>query len=107
MRKQERQIIIIEFEQFLQKNNHIFNKEVVFSKIFKTKRKFRADYYLPKEKIIIEINGGQWVNGRHNRGGRGYENDLTKMNLAQRNDVKYYQFTYEMIKKLEYIKIWK
>ena len=67
-----------------------------------TDRKFRADYLLLKDKIIIEINGGQYINGRHNRGGIGYENDLTKLNIAQKNGFKIYQFTYEMINRREY-----
>ena len=69
-----------------------------------TNRRFRADYYLPNLKTIIEVNGGQYINGRHNRGGVGYENDLTKLNLAQRHGFKIYQFTYEMIKRGELTK---
>ena len=79
-------------------------KEAVFKDIMPTKRRFRADYYLPNLKTIIEVNGGQYINGRHNRGGAGYENDLTKLNLAQRHGFKIYQFTYEMIKRGELTK---
>lgn len=76
--------------------------EVVFSSIMPVKRKFRADIYIPSEKIIVEINGGQWVNGRHNRGGVGYERDLEKMNTAQMYGFRYFQFTYEMLKRFDY-----
>lgn len=79
-------------------------KEAVFKDIMPTNRRFRADYYLPNLKTIIEVNGGQYINGRHNRGGVGYENDLTKLNLAQRHGFKIYQFTYEMIKRGELTK---
>lgn len=76
-------------------------QEVVFSSIMPTKRKFRADYLCLNLKLIIELNGGQWVNGRHNRCGKGYENDLTKINLAQRNGFQVWQYTYEMISRGE------
>jgi hypothetical protein len=51
---------------------------------------------------MVEINGGQWIRGRHNRGGEGYEEDLTKLNLAQSFGFKVYQFTYEMLERQEY-----
>ncbi len=33
---------------------------------------------------------------------KGYENDLTKLNIAQHNGFKVYQFTYEMLMRREY-----
>lgn len=98
MNKLQRQLIIKEFEQYIGD----FETEIVFNKIMPTKRRFRADYFLRGLKIIIEINGGQYINGRHNRGGKGYENDLTKLNLAQKNGFTIYQFTYEMLSRQEY-----
>lgn len=98
----EKKIVIQEFEKHLNKEYGDFKKEVVFSSIMDTKRKFRADYFLPEYNIIIEINGGQWNRGRHTRGGKGYENDLTKLNLAQLHGFRIYQFTYEMILRMEY-----
>ncbi len=64
-------------------------------------RRFRADYFLPNLKIFIELNGGQWIQGGHNRGGKSYEKDLTKINLAQRNGFQVWQYTYEMISRGE------
>lgn len=93
-----------EFERYLAEKYSIFKKEVVFNKFMKTKRSFRADYLLPFENIIIEINGGQWINGRHNRGGKGYQSDLTKLNIAAHNGYKVFQFTYEMLQSQEYKK---
>lgn len=93
-------LFLLEFEKYINLRYNV-KKEVVFNKIMDTKRRFRADYLL-NDNIIVEINGGQWVNGRHNRGGKGYGNDLTKSNIANFNDFKYFQFTYEMLKSLEY-----
>lgn len=44
-------------------------------------RKWRFDYAFPEHKVAIEINGGVWKSGRHNRG-QGYINDLEKLNNA-------------------------
>ena len=76
--------------------------EVGFKLFMDTKRRFRADIFMPDKGIIIEINGGQFVNGRHNRGGKGYETDLHKINLAQFHGYKVFQFTYEMLSRQEY-----
>jgi hypothetical protein len=43
-------------------------------------RKYRCDFYLPKYNTIIEIEGGIYVQGRHNRG-KGYSDDCKKYNL--------------------------
>jgi len=96
-------ILIYEFEGYLRQHYGGFQKEVVYSSIMPTTRKFRADYYLPNDKIIIEINGGVWKDGggRHNRG-KGYEEDLIKANLAQKFGFEYYQFTYRHLKELVY-----
>jgi len=106
-----RKALLQEFETFLYKNKIHFEKEVMYKKLFDTKRQFRADYVLNKISngvinelfITVEINGGQFINGRHTRGGKGYETDLQKINLAQRNDYKVFQYTYEMLKRREYL----
>lgn len=43
-------------------------------------RKYRCDFYLPDYNCIIEIEGGQWSNGRHQRG-YGFQADMEKYNL--------------------------
>ena len=93
--------LLFEFENYLKRFDEV-QKEKTFNKIMPTKRLFRCDYLLPNLKIIVEVNGGQWTNGRHNRGGKGYENDLMKLNIAQKNGYKVYQFTYEMLMRMEY-----
>jgi very-short-patch-repair endonuclease len=41
------------------------------------KRRFRVDFLEPKSKVCIEINGGNWVGGRHSRPA-GLENEYEK-----------------------------
>lgn len=94
-----RKILMAELKNVLMSVDGQSMAEVPFSHIMPTKRKFRADFYMPNRKIIIEVNGGQYLSGRHNRGGAGYENDLYKMNLAQYHGFKVYQFTYEQLEK--------
>jgi hypothetical protein len=101
MNNTQRKAVVQEFEDYLSSKDLLFDKEIVFSKIMDTKRRFRADYSIMLD-TIVEINGGQWTGGRHNRGGKGYENDLTKLNLAQKHGFKIYQFTYEMLLRQEY-----
>ena len=44
-------------------------------------RKWRFDYAIPQYKIAIEIDGGVWNYGRHNRAA-GYMADMEKFNAA-------------------------
>jgi hypothetical protein len=44
-------------------------------------RKWRADYCWPVRKVIVEIDGGLFVNGRHSRGA-GMLKDFEKLNAA-------------------------
>lgn len=77
-----RKALLQEFETFLYKNKIHFEKEVMYKKLFDTKRQFRADYVLNKINngginelfITVEINGGQFISGRHIRGGKGLSN---------------------------------
>ena len=102
--------LLKEMKSYLENSGFQVLEEIVFSKIMPTKRKYRADYCVLKEKVIIEINGGQFVNGRHNRAGKvkgskctQYENDLNKINLAQKNGWKVFQFTYQQLARREYL----
>lgn len=64
---------------------------------FHPDRKWRFDFAWPDKKLAVEINGGQWQQGRHTRAGKGYENDLEKMNAAQLAGYTVLQFTPDMI----------
>lgn len=110
MEKGTKDIIIHQFKADILKRFESYNTEVIFNKIMQTNRQFKADFFIPSCNCIIEINGGQWTKGRHTRAGKvkgkkctQYENDLTKMNLAIKNGFYYLQYTYEMIKRGEYI----
>jgi len=48
---------------------------------FHPTRKWRFDYAIPEHKIAIEVDGGIWINGRHNRAS-GYIKDMEKFNAA-------------------------
>lgn len=125
MNAKDRMFLLKSFEGYLGKKYGSIQKEVVFSRLMDTKRRFRADYVVGN--TIIEINGGQWgvpvtcdkcgrpveaqgngrkfrvmsMGGRHNRAG-SYENDLEKLNLAARNGFRVFQYTYEMLRDGKY-----
>lgn len=42
-------------------------------------RKWRLDYAWPEHKLAVEIEGGAFIQGRHNRGA-GFRNDMEKYN---------------------------
>lgn len=48
---------------------------------FHPTRKWRFDFADVDNKIAVELEGGIWINGRHNRG-KGYESDIEKYNEA-------------------------
>lgn len=90
-----------ELEQYLKERYGGFIKEKPIRELLPTKRMFRADYYIPVGNFTIEINGGSWAQGRHVRG-KGYENDLIKINLLQKHHIRCFQYTFEMLKERLY-----
>ncbi len=59
---------------------------------FHPSRKWRFDFAWPDMKIAIEAEGGQWTQGRHQRG-QGFADDCTKYNHAAALDWAVYRFT--------------
>ena len=58
---------------------------------FDSSRRFRADFCVgpsvlgdPFWNVLIEVDGGAWINGRHTRGS-GFEKDAEKASLAAIN----------------------
>lgn len=77
---------------------------------FHPTRRWRFDYADVENKIAIEIEGGIWVRGRHNRA-KGFRNDTIKYNQAtvlgwrvlrycsEEDIVKYFEKDYNKILK--------
>jgi hypothetical protein len=53
-------------------------------------RKFRADFLIDPD-LVVEVEGGAWVAGRHTRGA-GFEADCTKQALAVTYGYRYLRF---------------
>lgn len=49
--------------------------------VFHHARKWRFDFAWPRLRIAVEVEGGSWVAGRHNRGA-AFEQDAIKYNEA-------------------------
>lgn len=61
-------------------------------------RKFRFDCANPSQKIAIEIEGGIWVTGRHNRP-LGMEQDMEKYNMAVLEGWKVLRYPPDILRK--------
>ena len=48
---------------------------------FHGERKWRFDFAWPEKKVALEVEGGIWTGGGHNRG-PGYISDMEKYNIA-------------------------
>lgn len=60
------------------------------------KRLFRADIAWPDQMLLLEIDGGSFVTGGHNRGA-GFEGDCEKYSLASILGFTLIRVTYHMI----------
>lgn len=60
-------------------------------------RKFRFDLAWPEHGIAVEVHGGIWIYGRHQRP-YGFVKDLEKMNLAVLHDWKVLAVVPDMIR---------
>ncbi|MDM1771055.1 DUF559 domain-containing protein [Acinetobacter indicus] len=64
---------------------------------FHTSRKWRADFHISNTKLLIEVEGGIWSNGRHTRG-KGYLGDMEKYNTATMMGYQVLRFSTEQVK---------
>jgi len=67
-------------------------------------RKWRADFAIPSRMILIEIEGGVWVGGRHQTG-TGFSADCEKYSHAALLGYLVFRFTSAMVKSGEAIKM--
>jgi very-short-patch-repair endonuclease len=74
----------------------IYHIEVEREYRFHDTRHWRFDFAIPDKKIGIEIEGGSWTRGRHNRGG-GFEQDCVKYNTAVLLGWRVLRFTTGMV----------
>ena len=65
--------------------------------IFAKPRRFRADFAWPDQMLLVECEGGIWVNGRHNRPS-GFAMDAEKDNLAAEKGWTVLRYTAGMIR---------
>jgi len=49
--------------------------------MFHPTRKWRSDWAFPEQMLLVEFEGGVWIQGRHNRAS-GFLKDLDKYNAA-------------------------
>jgi hypothetical protein len=68
---------------------------------FHPKRKWRSDYRITNRlrngsMILIEIDGAVYARGRHTRG-KGFENDMRKINAAQSLGYYVWRFSTNMV----------
>lgn len=63
---------------------------------FAPPRRWRFDFSWPDLKIAVEVDGGTWVRGRHNRGS-GIESDAEKYSTAAALGWRVLRFTRAMV----------
>jgi len=93
--KKER--VVSEGEAIL--SQHLRTLKIEFEQEFKfhPSRKWRADFHLKGKKVLVEVEGGIWSNGRHTRG-KGYLGDLDKYNAATMMGYQVIRFSTEQVK---------
>lgn len=64
---------------------------------FNENRKWRADFHITGTKILIEVEGGIWSNGRHTRG-KGYITDMEKYNSAAVLGYSVFRYSTDQVK---------
>lgn len=63
---------------------------------FNEQRRWRADFHLPDQRILIEIEGSVFTAGRHTRG-KGFEADCLKYNHATMAGYRLLRFSTQQV----------
>jgi hypothetical protein len=74
--------------------------------VFARPRRWRFDFCWSELLVAVEVEGGSWVNGRHNRG-TGFRSDVDKYNEATKRGYKVYRVTGDMIHSGEALRVTK
>ena len=69
---------------------------------FAAPRRWRFDFSWPDIRLAVEVEGGQWVRGRHLRP-KGFASDIAKYNAASAGGWRVLRFTGDMVKNGEAI----
>ncbi len=64
---------------------------------FCLERRYRADFAWPEHRLLVEVEGGVYIRGRHVTPS-GYEGDVEKYNLAQELGWRVLRFTGHMVR---------
>lgn len=59
-------------------------------------RRWRFDFSWPDRKLAVEVEGGMWIRGRHQRA-RGFAEDASKYNAAAALGWRVLRFTSDMV----------
>jgi very-short-patch-repair endonuclease len=59
--------------------------------VFHPGRRWRFDFAWPEFMVAVEIEGGQWTQGRHQRP-QGFSSDCEKYNAATKDGWRVYRF---------------
>lgn len=66
--------------------------------LFHDTRKWRADFHIIGHKLLIEVEGGIWTQGRHTRA-QGYLDDMEKYNEVTALGYRLLRFSTEQVKR--------
>ncbi len=70
---------------------------------FAPPRRWRADFAFPVYDLLVEVEGGLWIKGRHQTG-TGYQADLEKYNAATMLRWRVLRFSTQQVKSGEAVK---
>jgi very-short-patch-repair endonuclease len=87
----------IEYTRIIDEFCEAHGATAVYEYKFHPSRKWRADVYLEMWGVLLEIDGGTWINGRHTRP-QGFEKDCEKQNAAELLGYHVLRFTADMVR---------